>query len=143
MLASDLPRLAPCLPLRTTRCHPPHLCLPEEDRWISEQVDQRKSNVDGVAIREKARSIYDHLAEEPSGSSPAPGLLPAMGGSIDSSSVLACTTLLAERMEDDSTMTLMDFWKQYNIRHALLTIKQAWDEVKPSTLNACWYANLA
>ncbi|KAG0723591.1 Tigger transposable element-derived protein 1 [Chionoecetes opilio] len=37
-------------------------------------------------------------------------------------------------------MTLMDFWKQYNIRHALLTIKQAWDEVKPSTLNACWYA---
>ncbi|KAG0715790.1 hypothetical protein GWK47_011143 [Chionoecetes opilio] len=35
--------------------------------------DQRKSNVDGVAIREKARSIYDHLAEkEPSGS-PAPG----------------------------------------------------------------------
>ncbi|KAG0713865.1 hypothetical protein GWK47_015263 [Chionoecetes opilio] len=42
MLASDLPRLAPCLPLRTTRCHPPHLCLPEEDRWISEQVDQRE-----------------------------------------------------------------------------------------------------
>ncbi|KAG0726325.1 Tigger transposable element-derived protein 1 [Chionoecetes opilio] len=83
------------------------------NRWISEQVDQRKSNVDGVAIREKARSIYDHLAEkEPSGSSPAPGLLPAMGGSIDSSSVLACTTLLA----------------------------QAWDEVKPSTLNARWYA---
>ncbi|KAG0728860.1 hypothetical protein GWK47_031603 [Chionoecetes opilio] len=67
------------------------------NRWISEQVDQRKSNVDGVAIREKTRSIYDHLAEkEPSGSSPAPGLLPAMGGSIDSSSVLACTTLLAQ-----------------------------------------------
>ncbi|KAG0719331.1 hypothetical protein GWK47_050719 [Chionoecetes opilio] len=63
------------------------------NRWISEQVDQRKSNVDGVAIREKARSIYDHLAEkEPSGSSLPPGLLPAMGGSIDSSSVLACTT---------------------------------------------------
>ncbi|KAG0713935.1 CENPB DNA-binding domain-containing protein 1 [Chionoecetes opilio] len=40
------------------------------NRWISEQVDQRKSNMDGVAIREKARSIYDHLAEkEPSGSS--------------------------------------------------------------------------
>ncbi|KAG0724693.1 hypothetical protein GWK47_040059 [Chionoecetes opilio] len=71
------------------------------NRWISEQVDQRKSNVDGVAIREKARSIYDHLAEkEPSGSSPAPGLLPAMGGSIDSSSVLACTTLLAQQMKD-------------------------------------------
>ncbi|KAG0721308.1 hypothetical protein GWK47_046720 [Chionoecetes opilio] len=47
--------------------------------------------------QEKARSIYDHLAEkEPSGSSLPPGLLPAMGGSIDSSSVLACTTLLAQ-----------------------------------------------
>ncbi|KAG0727486.1 hypothetical protein GWK47_034569 [Chionoecetes opilio] len=153
------------------------------NRWISEQVDQRKRNVDGVAIREKARSIYDHLAEkEPSGPPLPPGLLPAMVGSIDSSSVLACTTLLAQvrvgqlirkaqaylstfksliedsdylpeqgfnadenwpilqemgnrtyihkeravyrealkRMEDDSTMTLMDFWKQYNIRHALL-----------------------
>ncbi|KAG0719035.1 hypothetical protein GWK47_051309 [Chionoecetes opilio] len=49
-------------------------------RWISEQVDQRKSNVDGVAIREKARSIYDHLAEkEPSGSSPAPGFIASHG----------------------------------------------------------------
>ncbi|KAG0725472.1 Tigger transposable element-derived protein 1 [Chionoecetes opilio] len=48
--------------------------------WISEQVDQRKSNVDGVAIREKARSIYDHLAEkEPSGSSPAPGFIASHG----------------------------------------------------------------
>ncbi|KAG0714219.1 hypothetical protein GWK47_014515 [Chionoecetes opilio] len=45
-----------------------------------EQVDQRKSNVDGVAIREKARSIYDHLAEkEPSGSSPAPGFIASHG----------------------------------------------------------------
>ncbi|KAG0730054.1 hypothetical protein GWK47_029085 [Chionoecetes opilio] len=35
---------------------------------------------DGVAIREKARSIYDHLAEkEPSGSSPDPGFIAAMG----------------------------------------------------------------
>ncbi|KAG0728331.1 hypothetical protein GWK47_032725 [Chionoecetes opilio] len=51
------------------------------NRWISEQVDQRKSNVDGVAIREKARSIYDHLAEkEPSGSSPAPGVFIASHG---------------------------------------------------------------
>ncbi|KAG0714211.1 hypothetical protein GWK47_014545 [Chionoecetes opilio] len=51
--------------------------------------------------QEKARSIYDHLAEkEPSGSCPAPGLLPAMGGSIDSSSVLACTTLLAQCVND-------------------------------------------
>ncbi|KAG0721708.1 Jerky [Chionoecetes opilio] len=50
------------------------------NRWISEQVDQRKSNVDGVAIREKARSIYDHLAEkEPSGSSPAPGFIASHG----------------------------------------------------------------
>ncbi|KAG0716465.1 Tigger transposable element-derived protein 1 [Chionoecetes opilio] len=140
-----------------------------QSKWTS-----GKSNVEGIAIREKARSIYDPLAEkEPSGSSPAPGLLPAMGGSIDSSSVLACKTLLAQdnfllqpmdmgviktfkcnyqraryrealkRMEDDSTMTLMDFWKQYNIRHALLTIKQAWDEVKPSTLNACLGCTLA
>ncbi|KAG0721555.1 hypothetical protein GWK47_006292 [Chionoecetes opilio] len=46
-------------------------------RWISEQVDQRKSNVDGVAIREKARSIYDHLAEkEPLDPPLPPGLLP-------------------------------------------------------------------
>ncbi|KAG0695019.1 hypothetical protein GWK47_027078 [Chionoecetes opilio] len=67
------------------------------NRWISEKVDQRKSNVEGVAIREKARSIYDHLAEkEPSGSSLPPGLLPAMVVPIDSSSVLACTTLLAQ-----------------------------------------------
>ncbi|KAG0730399.1 hypothetical protein GWK47_028355 [Chionoecetes opilio] len=50
------------------------------NRWISEQVDQRKSNVDGVAIREKARSIYDHLAEkEPSGSSPAPRFIASHG----------------------------------------------------------------
>ncbi|KAG0710711.1 Tigger transposable element-derived protein 1 [Chionoecetes opilio] len=50
------------------------------NRWISEQVDQRKSNVDGIAIREKARSIYDHLAEkEPSGSSPAPGFIASHG----------------------------------------------------------------
>ncbi|KAG0712370.1 Tigger transposable element-derived protein 1 [Chionoecetes opilio] len=42
--------------------------------------NQRKSNVDGVAIREKARSIYDHLAEkEPSGSSPAPGFIASHG----------------------------------------------------------------
>ncbi|KAG0716676.1 hypothetical protein GWK47_009118 [Chionoecetes opilio] len=71
-------------------------------KWMGDRVDIRasgpaeKSNVDGVAIREKARSIYDHLAEkEPSGSSPAPGLC-SHGGSIDSSSVLACTTLLAQ-----------------------------------------------
>ena len=45
-----------------------------------------------------------------------------------------------KKMEEDSSMTLMDFWKQYNIRHALTIIKHAWDEVKTSTLNACWYA---
>ncbi|KAG0728858.1 Tigger transposable element-derived protein 2 [Chionoecetes opilio] len=44
------------------------------------EMDQRKSNVDGVAITEKARSIYDHLAEkEPSGSSPAPGFIASHG----------------------------------------------------------------
>ena len=45
-----------------------------------------------------------------------------------------------KKMEEDSSMTLMNFWKQYNIRHALTIIKHAWDEVKTSTLNACWYA---
>ncbi|KAG0711776.1 hypothetical protein GWK47_019925 [Chionoecetes opilio] len=51
-----------------------------QEKVVSEQVDQRKSNVDGVAIGEKARSIYDHLAEkEPSGPPLPPGLLPAMG----------------------------------------------------------------
>ncbi|KAG0710901.1 hypothetical protein GWK47_021832 [Chionoecetes opilio] len=54
------------------------------EKWRNtetEQVDQRKSNVDGVAIMEKARSIYDHLAEkEPSGSSPPPGFCQSHGG---------------------------------------------------------------
>ncbi|KAG0722878.1 hypothetical protein GWK47_043717 [Chionoecetes opilio] len=41
--------------------------------WISGKWTSGRGNVDGVAIREKARSIYDHLAEkEPSGSSPPP-----------------------------------------------------------------------
>ncbi|XP_045105427.1 tigger transposable element-derived protein 1-like [Portunus trituberculatus] len=45
-----------------------------------------------------------------------------------------------KKMDTDSSMTLMDFWKQYNIHNALTLIKQAWDEVQPSTINACWNA---
>ncbi|KAG0710011.1 hypothetical protein GWK47_023692 [Chionoecetes opilio] len=60
-------------------------------RWISEQVDQWKSNVDGVAIREKAGGIYDHLAEkEPFWILPCPRVYcQPKGGSIDSSSVFS------------------------------------------------------
>ena len=39
------------------------------NRWIIEQVDQRKNNVDSITIREKARRLYEHLAQtEPSAS---------------------------------------------------------------------------
>ncbi|KAG0730265.1 hypothetical protein GWK47_028587 [Chionoecetes opilio] len=64
--------------------------------WISEQVDQRKSNVDGVAIREKARSIYDTLAEkEPSGSSLPPGFCQPWWFHRFKQR-FSCTTLLAQ-----------------------------------------------
>ncbi|XP_045137210.1 tigger transposable element-derived protein 1-like [Portunus trituberculatus] len=45
-----------------------------------------------------------------------------------------------KKMDTDSSMTFMDFWKQYNIRNALTLIKQAWNEVQSSTINACWNA---
>ena len=45
-----------------------------------------------------------------------------------------------KKMDADSSMSLLDYWKQFNIRDAVCLIKQAWDEVKPSTMNACWNA---
>ncbi|KAG0728519.1 Tigger transposable element-derived protein 1 [Chionoecetes opilio] len=54
--------------------------LEKMEKILNRASAQRKSSVDGVAIREKARSIYDHLAEkEPSGSSPAPGFIASHG----------------------------------------------------------------
>lgn len=39
---------------------------------------------------------------------------------------------------DSSALTLMDFVKCYNSWNALVVIKEAWDDMKPSPLTACW-----
>ena len=43
-------------------------------------------------------------------------------------------------MDNSADLTLLDFWRSYNIRDCLEVIKEAWNDVKESTLNACWYA---
>lgn len=40
-------------------------------------------------------------------------------------------------IDSSDTFTLLDFWKGFNICDCLQVIKQAWDNVQPSTINAC------
>ena len=41
-------------------------------------------------------------------------------------------------LDASENLTMMDFWKSYNIRDGIEVVKGAWDCVTPSTLNACW-----
>ncbi|XP_053145978.1 tigger transposable element-derived protein 1-like isoform X2 [Hemicordylus capensis] len=45
---------------------------------------------------------------------------------------------IADLMDSNPDLTLKEAWKGYNITHALTIIKEAMDEIKASTLNACW-----
>lgn len=41
-------------------------------------------------------------------------------------------------LDTSDGMTMLDFWKAYNIRDCIEVVKEAWDSVTTPTLNACW-----
>ena len=41
-------------------------------------------------------------------------------------------------MEFDSAVTVIQGWKDFNIVHCISAINESLDEVKASTINACW-----
>lgn len=41
-------------------------------------------------------------------------------------------------MEQNPSLTVTETWKSFNIAHCITFIKEAVDELRPSTLNACW-----
>ena len=45
---------------------------------------------------------------------------------------------ILEAMENDPSLTVTDCWKLFNITDSITIIKDSLDEVKQSTLNACW-----
>lgn len=45
---------------------------------------------------------------------------------------------ILDRMELDTSLTVTQSWKQFNIAQCVAIIKDATDELRPSTLNACW-----
>lgn len=46
--------------------------------------------------------------------------------------------LLLKSMDDAPKTTVPLMWKMYNIADCLINVKESIDEVKPSTINACW-----
>lgn len=46
--------------------------------------------------------------------------------------------ILLQSMDDAPEMTVSSMWKSYNIADCLINIKESIDEVKSSTINACW-----
>lgn len=47
---------------------------------------------------------------------------------------------LYRAIDNSDTMTLIDFRKAFNIRNTLEFIKEAWDDLNMSMINACWNA---
>ena len=43
-----------------------------------------------------------------------------------------------KKMEENREMSIMEFWKQYDIRDAISAIKHAWEKVTPETHHVCW-----
>lgn len=41
-------------------------------------------------------------------------------------------------MEQNPSLTVTQSWKSFNIAHCITFIKEVVDELRPSTLNACW-----
>ena len=39
----------------------------------------------------------------------------------------------------DPELTVGQCWKEFNIAHCIGTIKESLDEVRASTINACWH----
>ena len=43
-----------------------------------------------------------------------------------------------QSIEDQTNLTLIEFWKQFNILNAVEHIAEAWQEVKTETMSSCW-----
>ncbi|XP_063861024.1 tigger transposable element-derived protein 1-like [Scylla paramamosain] len=63
---------------------------------------------------------------------------PATYGSGCNSHFQGTSHLTVYEAACDGKMTVKEFWKNFNIKHALEIIKFSWDEITPSNMNGVW-----